>query len=191
MHDKKFDPKGKARFDRPGREKLYDIPELFEFMELDENQYVLDIGAGTGFFSTRMAEVVGEGGKIFAIDISQDMLDSIEEKIAEMQISNINTVLSIEDRIELPAGLADLAFMSSVLHELDGDDTLKEAHRILKVGGKLAIQDWKKKREIEGPPYWHRLSQADAIKKCESVGFKHMRSFSPRDNFYGLLFERI
>jgi ubiquinone/menaquinone biosynthesis C-methylase UbiE len=85
--------------------------------------------------------------------------------------------------------LADIAFMCNVFHELDGDHTLLEVGRMLKPGGKLAVIDWKKKREEDGPPYHHRLSAKEAIARCRDAGFTFAGEFKTgSDRRYGLIF---
>ncbi len=190
--DRKFDPGGKEKLDRPERKKLLDPDKIIPDLGISGGQTIADIGAGTGFFSIPFSEHVGIGGKIYSIDISQDMLDAVSQKKNSGNISNIETVLSSEDRIPLESEIADMAFMCTVLHELDGAGTLSEAHRILKKGGRLAIIDWQKVNgeAVMGPPEWHRLSMKEAIKKCEDAGFCFVKEFIVGPEHYGLIFHK-
>ncbi|HDL15106.1 MAG TPA: methyltransferase domain-containing protein [Euryarchaeota archaeon] len=86
-------------------------------------------------------------------------------------------VSSTEDKIPLPGESVDIAFMANVLHEIDGDGTLREAHRILRHGGILVVVDWKKEKAEIGPPMEHRLSLKEAELKIKEVGL------SPKDSF--------
>ncbi len=186
--DKKFDPAGKKRLDDPGRKLIMDPDKILPQLDILKGQLVADIGAGTGYFSVPFADFVGPSGKVYAIDISQSMLDSLLEKAEARGIRNIVPVLSEEDTIPIDDGIVDMAFMSMVLHELDGDGTLQEVRRILRPGGRLAVLDWRKKETEDGPPLWHRLSQEEAIEKCEKAGFAFSKIFDTSPGMYGLVF---
>ncbi len=189
--DKKFDPTGKERLDSPDRKLIMDPDKIIPQLDILDGQLVADIGAGTGYFSVPFSDAVSPRGKVYAIDISQSMLDSLVEKAESRGIRNIAPVLSEEDTIPIDDGIVGLAFMSMVLHELDGDETLQETYRILKQGGRLAILDYKKIESEHGPPLWHRLSQEEAIEKCEKAGFTFSKIFDTSPDMYGLVFEKI
>lgn len=188
MHDKKFDPDNADRLDRPDRGQDIDWDNLFSELELDDGKILADIGAGTGFYAVPFSKRVG---KVYAVDISEKMLARVREKMRGEGISNIEPMLSSEDKIPLPDESVDIAFMASVFHELDGDGTLNETRRILKPGGKLVIIDFKKIEEESGPPLWHRKSEDEAIDICENHGFKFGHNFNAGSNKYGLVFIKI
>jgi ubiquinone/menaquinone biosynthesis C-methylase UbiE len=188
MYDKKFDPANKERLDSPERNKYLDPDDIAEQLGVKGGMRVADVGAGTGFLSIPLAGLSGGTVKVYALDISAEMLDSLRKKARGMD--NIEYVLTKEDSIPLPDELVDLAMMINVFHELDGDGTLREVLRILKPGGRLAIADWKKRPMMNGPPYAHRISEDAAVERVLTVGFEFHDWFVPGPYHYGLIFSK-
>lgn len=184
----KFNPKWLEVLDSPKRFEWMRPDKIVRQIGLAKGMVAMDVGAGTGFFAFPMAEVVGEQGKVLAVDIMQEMLDILKKRIAEKGCKNVEPVLSTEERIEVPDDTADLALIVDVLHELEGLNTLNEIRRILKPGGKFVVIDWRKKFELKGPPRFIRLKIPKAKEKVESAGFVFESEFTPTDSHYGLIF---
>jgi ubiquinone/menaquinone biosynthesis C-methylase UbiE len=110
---------------------------------LKPGQLVADIGAGTGVFSIRFAPVVRPGGKVYAEDVDEKLLEHILETAGEQGITNIETVYGDFDDPGLPVPV-DLAFINDVLHHIEHRDVfLKNLAGYLKPGGRVAIIDFK------------------------------------------------
>lgn len=123
---------------------------------LKEDMHVLDIGAGTGFFARAAANIVGKRGTVYAADISSEMLASFRRFGVP---DNVHLIESNELEIPLPAGIVDFILFAFVLHESSNiPGFLAEAIRIAKPGGRIAIVEWKKQTEENGPPEEERLS---------------------------------
>jgi len=185
MPGKKFDPSRAAHLDSPMRRKFIDPEKIILTIGVRKGMAVADIGSGTGFFTLPLAKAVGAEGKVFAVDISAELLEVVKGKTRGM--GNMETILSTEDKIPLPDRSIDIALMVNVLHELEGDGTLREIGRILRPGGALAVIDWKKKLMLEGPPLWHRLSEKEAEGRLSGIGFKPEKRFEPSHFEYGLV----
>jgi len=188
MPGRKFDPARKAHLDDPRRAKYLNPESIAEHLKIVRGMKVADIGAGTGAFAIPMAEKVWRTGTVYACDISQEMLDAITGKL--YGINNVELVLTEENKIPLPDGAIDLALMVNVLHELEGDGTLKEVLRILRSGGRLAIADWRKRPMLEGPPIWHKISEDRAVDRIMALGFEFNDWFEPGPYHYGLIFSK-
>lgn len=133
---------------------------------------VADVGCGTGFFSLPLAELVGPSGRVYGVDMQEEMVWSLQARLVEQQAENVLPVLSLEDIIPLTESSIDAVLLVNTLHELAGDGSLDEIYRILKSDGFLAVVDWKKEPMDRGPPLEHRLSANQAKKRLRSRGFE-------------------
>jgi ubiquinone/menaquinone biosynthesis C-methylase UbiE len=139
---------------------------------------LVDIGSGDGYFSLPAARIVGDTGKVYALDRSPENLAGLEEAIRENGLSNIQTAVG-DAETDLPCeGCADFVLMANVLHDFDNPvAALKNARKMLKPGGRLADLDWKKEeRQMHGPKFEKRFDQQKAIGYMEEAGFKIMSS---------------
>jgi ubiquinone/menaquinone biosynthesis C-methylase UbiE len=119
---------------------------------------VADVGCGSGFFTIPMARIVGASGKVFAVDVQEEIITIPKKKIQKLNIRNVETVVSEKESIPLPAESVDLALKANVLHELESYATVREVYRLLKPGGVLAILEWEKKKTRFSPPLLERLT---------------------------------
>lgn len=127
----------------------------------------MDLGCGSGAFTTFVARVVGEEGKVYAVDIQPAMLRQVELKLARRQNQNITNIeLKQASAYHLPFedGFFDLVYMVTVLPEIpDKDRALQEISRVLKPGGILAVTEF-----LPDPDYPWRST---TIKMGRSAGF--------------------
>lgn len=127
----------------PARLNSLKITETVAALKLKPGQMVADIGAGTGIFSRRFANVVKPGGWVYAVDIDQELLTHISEAATEEGISNIQPVLGDFDDPNLPDNV-DLAFINDVLHHIEHRDVyLKNLAKYLNPGGRVALIEFK------------------------------------------------
>src|SRR5438552_11047801 len=103
--------------DRPEREQEEQPAKLMEVLKIKPGDAVADIGAGTGYFTFRLSRRVGLKGKVYAVEIQQEMLDIMAKRMKDHGIKNIELVLGKEDDPKLPAGAIDLILMVDVYHE--------------------------------------------------------------------------
>lgn len=182
----KFDVAHRAYLDSAERRSYLDAPRILREFRLKEGMRVADVGSGTGFFAVVAATLVGRTGRVYAVDLSAEMLEDLQTKLRQSKLENVEAVRSTEDRIPLPDASVDLAFLACVLHELDGPGTLLEARRILKARGRLGIVDWKKEDMEFGPPKAHRLDEAEARAILRDAGFAPSRTFEAGAYHYGI-----
>jgi ubiquinone/menaquinone biosynthesis C-methylase UbiE len=106
---------------------------------------VADIGAGSGLFSRPLAKAVAPAGKVYAVDVQQDLLDYINKRDKEENIRNIQTVLGEFNDPKLPARDVDLAFINDVLHHIQNRAVyLKALGGYIKANGRIAIIEMNK-----------------------------------------------
>jgi len=128
------------RLERPERIPGLKIGEVVAALKLKPGDVVADIGAGTGAFALPFARAVAPSGRALAVDISQDLLDYMNQKAAAEHVSNLQTILGRRDDPGLPKGGVDVAFFHDVFHNMnDRQAYLKVLAPSLKPGGRVAI----------------------------------------------------
>lgn len=108
---------------------------------VNEGMTVIDYGCGNGFFSIPLSILTGESGRVFSIDIQQEMLNKLSIKLSKYGISNVTSVLKENGPLKLPI-LFDFAIAIYVVHEIDDQDAFfKEMNKLLKPSAKLLIME--------------------------------------------------
>ncbi|GAB6056015.1 methyltransferase domain-containing protein [Methanobacterium movens] len=128
----------------------------------------VDAGCGDGFISLEASKMVGEKGMVYAVDIHDKSLESLEKEIQNKKSGNISLLLAdITRKLPLEDDSVDIYFMANVFHGLVSNNevtnTMKESLRILKPGGILAIVDFKKVKNTPGPPLEVRLEPEEIV----------------------------
>lgn len=162
------------RLDAPERQLWLPTAEVVGVLALAAGDVVADVGAGTGYFSVPMAEAVGVTGKVYAVDVQGEMLALLRKKLEQRAAANIEPVHAGGEATGLKDGCCDLVFMANDWHEFeDRGAVLREARRILRAPGRIAILDWRPDVEPEhGPPLEHRLSAESAWAELSAAGFE-------------------
>ncbi|MGM0633411.1 MAG: class I SAM-dependent methyltransferase, partial [Pseudomonadota bacterium] len=125
--------------ERPQREREERPDQVVENMELEPDDVVADIGAGTGYFSFRMAEKVPEG-RVLAVDIQQEMLDLIGERAEDDGVDNIELILGEVDDPRLPENSVDAVLMVDAYHEFSHPwEMMHGIVNSLKPGGRVVL----------------------------------------------------
>jgi ubiquinone/menaquinone biosynthesis C-methylase UbiE len=173
MDEKKFDPKKLQKLNDPDR--LLDIPPEYIWNQLNliKSDILVDIGAGTGFFSIPFAGYT-KNGKVFACDVSTIMIEWMKNNICS-KYPKIIPLKMEEQAVPLEDGLADLVYMINLHHELEAPkEMLKESFRLLKKNGKIFIVDWKKEDMNQGPPIHLRYLPEQVKHQLVGVGFEEV-----------------
>ena len=128
------------------RRRLQPPAKLIERSGIEPGMTVMELGCGSGAFTTFVARVVGEGGKVYAVDIQPAMLKQLEGKLAgheNQDIENIELKLASAYQLPFADGSLDLVYMVTVLPEIpDRGRALREIKRVLKPGGILAVTEF-------------------------------------------------
>jgi ubiquinone/menaquinone biosynthesis C-methylase UbiE len=129
----------------PQRVAAQKVDEVLARLALKPGMVVADIGAGSGLFSRPLAKAVAPSGKVYAVDIQQDLLNYIDKRDKEENIRNVQTVLGEFDDPELPTRNVDLAFINDVLHHIQHRAIyLKNLGAYIKPNGRIAIIEMNK-----------------------------------------------
>lgn len=130
--------------ERPTREEEENPGLVLTSLKLRPGDAVADIGAGTGYYTRRLARAVGSNGVVYAVEIQPEMLDLLTNKMAELSIHNVKPVLGTVSDPKLAAASIDLILMVDVYHEFDHPHEMVEAmNRALKPGGRLAFVEFR------------------------------------------------
>jgi SAM-dependent methyltransferase len=135
---------------------------------------VADVGAGSGFMVEEFARRVGPSGKVFAVDINAKMLELIAQRAARDGLKNIQTVLTREDSLDLPANSVDLVFVCDTYHHFEfPKQSLAGISRALKPGGELLVVEFKREPGVSSAWILEHVSkgQAEVIQEIEAAGF--------------------
>ena len=128
------------------RRKLQPPDKIIRRSGIKEGMHVLEVGCGSGAYTTFVARVVGGGGKVYALDIQPEMLQQLESKLAKPEnedIRNIELVNSSAYELPFDDDSLDLVYMVTVLQEIpDRNKTLQQVRRVLKPGGILSVTEW-------------------------------------------------
>lgn len=184
----RFDAKSKHKLDNPQRRELIPPERTLLLMGLREGDVMADIGCGIGYFTFPAADIVGESGKVYAVDVSDEMLSDIEKKIEEKNISNVETMLTDGSMPGLEHACLTFAFVSNVLHEIDDvAGFISDIRGMLADNGRMGVVEWEKIDSKFGPPKDHRLDKADLAKLMVTAGFKNVSLIDLGENFYGMI----
>ncbi len=146
---------------------------------------VADIGAGTGYFSRRLARKVGVAGKILAVDIQPEMLDLLTNKMAELKITNVFPILGAVTNPNLPAASVDLALMVDVYHEFDHPREMMEAiSKSLRPGGRVVFVEFRGEDPQVPIKPLHKMTEAQVRKEMARKCPPCRWSGSRRRRFY-------
>jgi len=158
--------------DRATREQEEAPAQALALIGIRPGMVVADVGAGSGFMTTRLAALVGSTGKVFATDIQPQMLRIIQGKAQVEHLTNVDLVLGTDTDTNLPAGIVDLALLVDVYHEFwHPQEMLRSIRRALKDGGELVLVEYRKEDPTIPIAPTHRMSTADARIEVEAEGF--------------------
>jgi ubiquinone/menaquinone biosynthesis C-methylase UbiE len=161
---------GKSSFE------LIEAGKLFQILALKPWYTVLDMGCGSGMYAMAMAKIIGDGGRIHAVDLWEEGIVRLKERVERQGLKNVRPMVADVSRaLSLPGESMDLILMATVLHDLREagvqDGALAEARRLLKRHGTFAVVEFNKVQGPPGPPISIRLSPDDVTAMVEPFGF--------------------
>jgi ubiquinone/menaquinone biosynthesis C-methylase UbiE len=141
-------------------------------LNLKAGEAIADIGAGSGYFTFHLAQNVGDAGKVYAIDISPDMIIYINRRIRDSATRNGVPVLASPDDPFLTDGSVDRFFICDTWHHIEKQEQyLALMKKALKPGGQVVMIDFQKKELPVGPPLDMKIAREDLIRQMERSGF--------------------
>ena len=172
---------------------VLDPKKIVESFGLKNGDFVADFGSGHGYFVIPLARNVSPEGKVFAIDIQRQMLDVTRAKSKLENLLNVECILS---DLEIPQGsklkdnFVDLVLITNILHQSSQkENIIKEAYRILRAGGRLAVIDWNKgEKNGFGPPDEIRVAKDTVMQLGIDQSFSPAQDFDAGNHHYGIIF---
>lgn len=154
---------------------------------------VADLGAGTGHYARAAAALVGREGRVYAVDVQEDILKHAELNMPRHGAGVVEYVWGDIERVggtKLKDGVLDAAILANVLFQLeDVRAALTEAKRVLKPAGKLLLVDWAGSYGGLGPPPERVITEHAAEELLIGAGFHKLAAFRAGPHHYGLVFE--
>lgn len=172
--------------ERPEREREELPAKVIENMELKPTDVVVDVGAGSGYFSFRIAPHVPQG-KVIAEDIQQEMLDFVQNRSKELGINNVETLLGTVEDTRLPENSVDVVLMVDSYHEFSHPrEMMLSIVKALKPGGRLIQLEYRGEDRFVPIKPLHKMTEQQVKLEQESVGLKHVetRAFLPSQHFF-------
>jgi len=142
-------------------------------LSLAPGMCVADVGCGEGYFTFRLAEAVGEGGRVSAVDIDADAIGSVRRQAEKGHLANVQAMVSEPTDTKLQSGSVDVALLCDVLHEAGPEQRaplVRDIARALKPGGFLFIVDYRKVHEVPFDPYEQLIPREDLVRLGEEAG---------------------
>jgi ubiquinone/menaquinone biosynthesis C-methylase UbiE len=182
---------GAPWLDRRERDDEEDTSLAMRLLGIKKGWTVADIGAGSGYFTVRLARAVGDKGMVYANDIQPGMLELLKKNVAGAKANNVTPVLGTSDDPRLPASSLDLALMVDVYHELSQPQRmLQKLRESLKTGGRLVLIEYR--AEDPGVPIRpeHKMTKAQVKLEVEAEGFKQWRVYDDLPQQHLIVFTR-
>jgi ubiquinone/menaquinone biosynthesis C-methylase UbiE len=163
---------GAGWLERAEREDEEAPSKALDALDLKPGMIVADIGAGSGYYSSRIAKRVGPTGRVYATDIQPGMIALLDRRIKSEGLTNVTTVLGGMDDPKLPPKSIDLAIMVDVYHELQEPQTfLQRLKETFKPGGRLVLLEFRKEDPKVPILEVHKMSVAEVKQELEAEGF--------------------
>jgi ubiquinone/menaquinone biosynthesis C-methylase UbiE len=168
-----FAPEKLSELEGPDRELWQKPDAIMDALGIADGSQVADIGAGGGWFTLRLARRVGPRGVVYAEDIQEQMIESIDRRMRREGLQNVRMVLGTPDDPKLPRKGLHAVLIVDVYHEVEKPvDLLKNLAESLAPQGRLGIVDFKKDGGGPGPPMDERVDEQAVINYANEAGLR-------------------
>jgi len=183
-------PDGIAWLDRPEREQEEHPEVVLGAVGLRGGEVVADLGAGSGYFTFRIAPRVGRTGRVLAVEIQDEMLATIRRRAAALKVTNVEEIKGSEADPKLPASGVDLVLMVDVYHELVYPfEVMTKLREALKPGGWVVFVEYRKEDPKIPIKEVHKMSVDQLKKEMKAVGLTHVRTVESLPSQHIVIFE--
>ncbi len=173
-------------FDDPARDAWQKPHEVIQALGLKPDAVVADLGAGTGYFSARLANILPQG-RVYAVDVEPGMVKYLGERAQRDGLKNMTAVAAAPDDPRLPARV-DLVLLVDVYHHIDARERyFRRLRESLKPGARIAIIDFRLDSR-DGPPKQARIAPERVKGELKSAGYALAAEHGFLPNQYFLVF---
>jgi ubiquinone/menaquinone biosynthesis C-methylase UbiE len=176
---------------RESREREEDCTTLLKALDIKPGDVVCDMGCGNGFYTVKLARLVGERGKVIAVDIQREMLELLKDQAKQEKVDNIETVLGTVVDPKLPKEAIDLMLLVDVYHEFSHPEQMLAAIRkSLKPDGRVALVEFRAEDPLVPIKPLHKMSKEQIMKEFPPNGFKLVEEFDKLPWQHLMFFQR-
>jgi len=183
---------GAAWLERAEREREERSDLLLPMLALKLGMVVADIGAGTGYYTRRIADQVGPAGTVYAVDVQPEMVKILTSVSKRPGLGNIEPVLGGIDDVRLPLASSDVAIMVDVYHELEFPyEVLASIVRAVKPGGRVIFVEYRAEDPRVPIKRLHKMSEAQIRREAEQHPLVWERTANDLPWQHVVIFKRI
>ncbi len=169
---------------RPERTATLDPFVVLSLCPINFRDTVADIGCGPGYFTLPLAKQL-VNGKVYALDVNQEMLDACRGRVEEARMGNVEIVKCEEYSFPLPPATMDGLFVAFVVHHpQDRARFLTAIKDLLKLKGWCSVLEWQPKETESGPPVSSRIDPSELEELARSIGFRVINWRSINEDHY-------
>jgi tRNA A58 N-methylase Trm61 len=178
--------------ERPEREREEEPAKLMEALKIKAGDVIADIGAGSGYFTFRLAGKTGPKGKVLAVDIQKEMLDMMRQRMKERKQTNIELILGTETDPKLPADAVDLILMVDVYHEFSYPWEMTTAMvKALKPGGRMVFVEYRLEDPEVPIKLVHKMTEKQVIKEMAPHPLRWVETIETLPRQHIVVFKKV
>jgi len=184
-------PGGIPWLERPEREDEEQPGKVIAAMQLKGSEVVVDLGAGSGYYTFRIAPLLSRGGKVIAVELQDEMITALSARTREERAANVDIVRGTARDPRLPAGSVDVVLMVDVYHELEFPyEVMWSVVAALKPDGRVALVEYRGEDPAVPIKEVHKMTAAQVRREMAAVGLVQMRAVSSLPWQHILIFGR-
>jgi ubiquinone/menaquinone biosynthesis C-methylase UbiE len=182
---------GAGWLERSSRESEEQPQKVIAALQLKPNGVVADIGAGTGYFSFRIAPQIPQG-KVYAVDVQPEMIEILNSLKDEKKIANVEPILGSETNPNLPENRVDLALMVDAYHEFEYPREMIEGIvRSLKPNGRVVLVEYRGENPFVMIKALHKMTQRQVRQEMSAAGLKYVETRNGLPQQHIMIFEKV
>jgi predicted methyltransferase len=175
-HGRLFPPSDLGLLEAPDRDLWQRPDQIMDALAIADGSVVADIGAGSGWFTIRLARRVGPQGLVYAEDVQKEMINAISRRVSREGLNNVRPVLGLKNDPRLPPQSLDAALMVDAYHEIENRvAVLSSLARALKPQGRIGVVDFRLDGTGPGPSPEERVSPDVVVKDAKEAGLRLIR----------------